>query len=76
MWLLAHDIADYQIIARFQSNKLKTISKIFLNKSHYLSRGRTGELNEVFTDNKKIESIAWKCSFVWGNDIKTKKETM
>src|SRR5690606_35624593 len=33
-------------------------------------------LKEVFTDGTKIESMAGRYTFVWGNSIKTRKEKM
>src|SRR5699024_12160558 len=34
------------------------------------------KLKEVYTDGTKIESIAGRYTFVWGNAIKTRKEKM
>lgn len=77
MWLSARQIADHNILTRFRSKKLKTIFKNFF-KQVVLLLAQEGliTLKEVFTDDTKIESMAGRCTFVWGNLIKTRKEKM
>lgn len=77
MWLSAQQIADHNTIARFRSKKLKTIFKdIFKQVVLLLADEGLVSLKEVFTDGTKIESIAGRYTFVWGNAIKTRKEKM
>lgn len=77
MWLAAQQVADHNTIARFRSNKLKTIFKdIFKQVVLLLAEEGLISLKEVFTDGTKIESIAGRYTFVWGNAIKTRKEKM
>lgn len=77
MWLSAQQVADHNTIARFRSQKLKTIFKdIFKQVVLLLAEEGLVTLKEVFTDGTKIESVAGKYTFVWGNAIKTRKEKM
>lgn len=77
MWLSARQVADHNTIARFRSQKLKTIFKdIFKQVVLLLAQEGLVTLKEVFTDGTKIESIAGRYTFVWGNAIKTRKEKM
>ncbi len=77
MWLSAQQVADHNTIARFRSQKLKTIFKdIFKQVVMLLAQEGLVSLKEVFTDGTKIESAAGKYTFMWGNAIKTRKEKM
>lgn len=77
MWLAAQQVADHNTIARFRSKKLKSIFKdIFKQVVLLLAEEGLITLREVFTDGTKIESIAGRYTFVWGNAIKTRKEKM
>lgn len=77
MWLSAKQVADHNTIARFRSNKLKTIFKdIFKQVVLLLANEGLVSLKEVHTDGTKIESMAGRYTFVWGNAIKTRKEKM
>ena len=77
MWLSARQIADHNTIARFRSNKLKTIFKdIFKQVVLLLAAEGLVTLKEIYTDGTKIESMAGRYTFVWGNAIKTRKEKM
>lgn len=77
MWLSARQVADHNTIARFRSKKLKTIFKdIFKQVVLLLAEEGLVTLKEVFTDGTKIESMAGRYTFVWGNAIKTRKEKM
>jgi len=77
MWLSARQVADHNTIARFRSNKLKTIFKdIFKQVVMLLAHEGLLTLKEVFTDGTKIESVAGRYTFVWGKAIKTRKEKM
>ena len=77
MWLSAQQVADHNTIARFRSKKLKTIFKdIFKQVVLLLAEEGLITLKEVFTDGTKIESLAGRYTFVWGNAIKTRKEKM
>lgn len=77
MWLSGQQIADHNTIARFRSQKLKSIFKdIFKQVVMLLAEEGLVTLKEVFTDGTKIESVAGRYTFVWGNSIKTRKEKM
>lgn len=77
MWLSGNQMADHNTIARFRSQKLKGIFKyIFKQVVMLLAEEGLISLKEVFTDGTKIESIAGRYTFVWGNAIKTRKEKM
>ena len=77
MWLSARQVADHNTIARFRSKKLKTIFKdIFKQVVLLLVDEGLVTLKEVFTDGTKVESMAGRYTFVWGNAIKTRKEKM
>ncbi len=77
MWLSGKQVADHNTIARFRSKKLKTIFKdIFKQVVMLLADEGLVTLKEVFTDGTKIESVAGRYTFVWGNAIKTRKEKM
>ena len=77
MWLSAKQVADHNTIAGFRSNKLKTIFKdIFKQVVLLLADEGLLTLKEVYTDGTKIEFMAGRYTFVWGNAIKTRKEKM
>ena len=77
MWLSARQVADHNTIARFRSKKLKTIFRdIFKQVVLLLAEEGLVTLKEVFTDGTKIESMAGRYTFVWGNAIKTRREKM
>lgn len=77
MWLAAREVADHNTIARFRSQRLKTVFKdIFKQVVMLLAAEGLVTLKEVFTDGTKIESVAGRYTFVWGNAIKTRKEKM
>jgi len=77
MWLSAKQVADHNTIARFRSHKLKTIFKdIFKQVVLLLADEGLVSLKEVYTDGTKIESVAGRYTFIWGNAIKTRKKKM
>lgn len=77
MWLSNRQVADHNTIARFRSNKLKDVFKdIFKQVVLLLAEEGLVTLKEVYTDGTKIESVAGRYTFVWGNAIKTRKEKM
>lgn len=77
MWVSGQQVADHNTIARFRSKKLKTIFKdIFKQVVLLLADEGLLTLKEVYTDGTKIESMAGRYTFVWGNAIKTRKEKM
>ena len=77
MWLSAMQVADHNTIARFRSQKLKDVFKdIFKQVVLLLAEEGLVSLKEVFTDGTKIESMAGRYTFVWGNAIKTQKQKM
>ena len=77
MWLSNRQVADHNTIARFRSTKLKGVFKdIFKQVVLLLAQEGLVTLKEVYTDGTKIESVAGRYTFVWGNAIKTRKEKM
>ena len=77
MWLSGRQTVDHNTIARFRSNKLKEVFKdIFKQVVLLLAEEGLVNLKRVYTDGTKIESVAGRYTFVWGNAIKTNKEKM
>lgn len=77
MWLSNKQVADHNTIARFRSKKLKEVFKdIFKQVVLLLAQEGLVTLKQVYTDGTKIESVAGRYTFVWGNAIKTRKEKM
>src|SRR5690554_2453507 len=75
MWLSANQVADHNTIARFRSKRLKDSFKdIFKQVVLLLAEEGLVNIKEVYTDGTKIESVAGRYTFVWGNAIKTRKE--
>ena len=70
-------VAEHNSLARFRSEKLKSVFKdIFKQVVLLLAEEGLVKLKEVYTDGTKIESVAGRYPFVWGNAIKTQKEKM
>ncbi|WP_235802717.1 transposase [Vaginella massiliensis] len=77
MWLSGRESIDHNTIARFRSNKLKAVFKdIFKQVVLLLAEEKLVSLKRVYTDGTKIESVAGRYTFVWGNSIKTNREKM
>jgi transposase len=77
MWLSNKQVADHNTIARFRSEKLKSVFKdIFKQVVLLLAQEGLVTLKQVYTDGTKIESVAGRYTFIWGNAIKTRKEKM
>ncbi|HCY01397.1 MAG TPA: IS1182 family transposase, partial [Bacteroidales bacterium] len=77
MWLSGNQVADHNTVSRFRSNKLKDVFKdIFKQVVLLLAEEGLVSLKEVYTDGTKIESVAGRYTFVWGNAIKTRKNKM
>src|SRR5690625_2739563 len=75
MWLSANQVADHNTIARFRSKRLKgSFKDIFKQVVLLLAAEGLVNLKELYTDGTKIESVAGRYTFVWGNAIKTRKE--
>src|SRR5690606_41166866 len=75
MWLSGNQVADHNTIARFRSKRLKDSFKdIFKQVVLLLAEEGLVNIKEVYTDGTKIESVAGRYTFVWGNAIKTRKE--
>src|SRR5690606_41686112 len=53
-----------------------TFKDIFRQVVMLLAEEGLHSLKEVYTDGTKIESVAGRYTFVWGNAIKTNKEKM
>jgi len=77
MWLTNKQIADHDTIACVRSQKLKSVFKDIFKQVVLLLAGEgLVTLKEIYTDGTKIESMAGRYTFVWGNAIKTRKEKM
>ena len=77
MWLSGMSTPDHNTINRFRGDKLKEpLRKIFTEVVELLAREGLLSIKEIYTDGTKIESVANRYSFVWGNAIKTNKEKM
>lgn len=77
MWLSGCQVADHNTIARFRSEKLKKAFKdVFKQVVLLLAQEGLVTLKQVYTDGTKIESMAGRYTFVWGNAIKTSKKRM
>jgi transposase len=68
MWLTGMKTPDHNTINRFRSEKLSSILKqIFSQIVLLLAQEGIVSLKEaVFTDGTKIESVANRYTFVWG----------
>ena len=74
MWLSNKQVADHNTIARFRSKKLKKVIKdIFKQVVLLLAQEGLVTLKQVYTDGTKIESVAGRYTFVWGNAIMRKR---
>lgn len=77
MWLANRQVADHNTIARFRSEKLRSAFKdVFKQVVLLLAKEGLVSLKQVYTDGTKIESVAGRYTFVWGNAIKTNKKKM
>lgn len=77
MWLADRQVADHNTIARFRSEKLRNAFKdVFKQVVLLLAQEGLVSLKQVYTDGTKIESVAGRYTFVWGNAIKTNKKKM
>jgi transposase len=75
MWLAGMQQPDHRTINRFRSERLRNILKeIFAQIVMLLVDKGQVSLKEIYTDGSKIESVANRYSFVWGNAIKTNRE--
>lgn len=75
MWLSGQQVADHNTIARFRTKRLKDSFKdIFKQVVLLLAAEGLVSIKEVYTDGTKIESVAGRYTFVWGNAIKTRKQ--
>lgn len=77
MWLANRQVADHNTIARFRSDKLrKAFKDVFKQVVLLLAEEGLVSLKQVYTDGTKIESVAGRYTFVWGNALKTNKNKM
>ena len=77
MWISGRAQVDHNTIARFRSARLAGIFKdIFRQVVLLLAQQGLVSLKRVYTDGTKIESVAGRYTFVWGNSIKTNREKL
>ena len=75
MWLSGNNKPDHNTINSFRGQRLKdTLKDIFTQIVQLLAAEGLISLKEVYVDGTKIESVANRYTFVWGNSIKANKE--
>jgi transposase len=75
MWLSGMQTPDHNTINSFRGHRLKdTLKDIFTQIVQLLAAEGLISLKEVYVDGTKIESVANRYTFVWGNSIKANKE--
>ncbi len=75
MWLTAMVHPDHNTINRFRGERLKDVIKtIFSQVVLLLAESGHVDLQQVYTDGTKIESVANRYTFVWGKTIKYNKD--
>lgn len=75
MWLSGMNRPDHNTLNSFRGQRLKdTLKDIFVQIVQLLADAGLISLKEVYVDGTKIESVANRYPFVWGNSIKTNKE--
>jgi transposase len=75
MWLSGMQTPDHNTINSFRGVRLKdTLKDIFTQIVQLLAAEGLVSLKEVYVDGTKIESVANRYTFVWGNSIKANKE--
>jgi transposase len=75
MWLSAMEQPDHNTINRFRSDRLKgVIKKVFSQVVMLMVNSGHVDLQKIYTDGTKIESVANRYTFVWGRAIKTNKQ--
>lgn len=75
MWLSAMNKPDHNTLNSFRGHRLKdTLKDIFVQIVQLLADAGLVSLKEVYVDGTKIESVANRYTFVWGNSIKANKE--
>jgi transposase len=76
-WLAAGNSPDHHTINRFRGKRLQnSLRKIFTQVVELLAEEGLLSIKEIYVDGTKIESVANRYTFVWGNAIKTNKEKM
>lgn len=77
MWLAGMNQPDHNTINRFRGKRLKdTLRNIFVQVVELLAQEGLLSIKDIHIDGTKIESVANRYTFVWGNAIKTNKEKM
>jgi transposase/IS5 family transposase len=75
MWLAAMEKPDHNTINRFRSSRLKgVIKKVFSQVVMLMVNSGHVDLQMIYTDGTKIESVANRYTFVWGRSIKANKQ--
>lgn len=75
MWLSGMQKPDHNTINSFRGQRLKdTLKNIFVQIVQLLAEEGLVSIKEVYVDGTKIESVANRYTFVWGNSIKTNRE--
>ena len=75
MWLSGMQTPDHNTINSFRGHRLKdTLKDIFTQIVQLLAAEGLVSLKEIYVDGTKIESVANRYTFVWGNSIQTSRE--
>ena len=75
MWLGGMNKPDHNTLNRFRGQRLKdTLKKVFAQIVQLLANEGLVSLKEIYVDGTKIESVANRYTFVWGNSIKSNRE--
>jgi transposase len=75
MWLSGMNTPDHNTLNNFRGHRLKnTLKNIFTQIVQLLAAEGLISLKDINVDGTKIESVANRYTFVWGNSIKTNKE--
>lgn len=70
MWLTDELKPSHQAISRFINEHLQvSIKDIFIHLNKYIIEREQIDINKVFIDGTKIESVANKYTFVWRGSI-------
>lgn len=75
MWLSGNNKPDHNTLNNFRGHRLKdTLKNIFTQIVQLLAAEGLISLKDVYVDGTKMESVANRYTFVWGNSIKANKE--
>lgn len=75
MWLSGMQTPDHNTLNLFRGRRLKdTLKPIFTQVVQLLAAEGLLSIKEVYVDGTKMESVANRYTFVWGNSIRSNRE--